>query len=68
MTADFGGRPFETIEAHVLGLHAALSRYRFSNFLHLSSTRVYRGAASPDDAARLEVSPAELDDTYSEAD
>ena len=64
MTADFRGRPFDTVDAHVLQLRAALSRYQFESFLCLSSTRVYRGATSADEAARLQVDPRNPDDIY----
>lgn len=43
LTADFRSRPFETIDAHVCGLHRRLANNLFDSWLYLSSTRVYSG-------------------------
>ncbi|MBN8534997.1 MAG: SDR family oxidoreductase [Rhizobiales bacterium] len=64
MTADFRTKPFETVESQVGLLARALHDYTFESFLALSSTRVYRGAESTAETARLCVSPAEPDDLY----
>lgn len=64
MTADFRTKPFETVESQVSTLARALQDYRHESFLALSSTRVYRGAASTSEEARLAVSPADPDDLY----
>jgi nucleoside-diphosphate-sugar epimerase len=64
MTADFRTKPFETVESQVGLLARALNDYTFESFLALSSTRVYRGAASTIETARLGVSPADADDLY----
>ncbi|MFM8331438.1 MAG: NAD-dependent epimerase/dehydratase family protein [Candidatus Methylumidiphilus sp.] len=41
MTANFRGRPFETVDAHVGLLAHLLRNTRFDSWLYLSSTRVY---------------------------
>lgn len=64
MTADFREKPFETVEAQVSLLARALQGYRFSSFLALSSTRVYRGATETNEAARLSIAPENPDDLY----
>lgn len=64
LTADFRQRLDQTIEAHVVALHRALTRYRFESFLYLSSTRVYAGASSTLEEAALSVRPAEPDQLY----
>lgn len=64
MTADFRTKPFETVETQVGLLARALHDYTFESFLALSSTRVYRGAQSTTETARLSVSPGDADDLY----
>ncbi|MGL5448591.1 MAG: NAD-dependent epimerase/dehydratase family protein, partial [Rhabdaerophilum sp.] len=64
MTADFRSKPFETVETQVSLLARALHDYAYESFLSLSSTRVYRGAVSTSEGARLSVSPADPDDLY----
>lgn len=64
MTADFREKPFETVEAQVIALHRAVSQYRFTSFLGLSSTRVYRGAAATREETPLLLHPANPDDLY----
>lgn len=53
LTADFRQRPFDTVRAHVCFLAEVLEKARFDSLLYLSSTRVYAGAASGDEEARL---------------
>lgn len=53
LTADFRQRPFDTVRAHVCFLSEVLEKARFDSLLYLSSTRVYAGAASGDEEARL---------------
>jgi nucleoside-diphosphate-sugar epimerase len=64
MTADFRTKPFETAQSQVSLLARALEDYAFESFLALSSTRVYRGAESTTETARLGVSPSDPDDLY----
>lgn len=64
VTADFRQKPLETIEAHVCGLKRLLERGRFASLLYLSSTRVYQGNCSTDEAAALTVSPINPSDLY----
>jgi len=64
MTADFRTKPFETVDSQVGLLARALHDYSFESFLALSSTRLYRGANSTHESARLSVSPADADDLY----
>jgi hypothetical protein len=63
-TADFRGRPHDTVEAHV-GLRSQLLRDgRFDSLLDLSSTRVYQGMPQGNEGADLIVNPNSPDDLY----
>src|SRR5580704_13059050 len=53
ITADFRNRPFDTVAAHVGRLAEVLQNYKFDSFLYLSSTRIYRGAASTREEAEI---------------
>lgn len=53
LTADFRRRPFDTARAHVCFLAEVLEKADFASLLYLSSTRVYAGASSGDEDARL---------------
>lgn len=64
LTADFRSRPFETMDAHVSVLADVLRASRFTSFVYCSSTRVYAGAESTDEAAPLRVMPADPDHLY----
>jgi nucleoside-diphosphate-sugar epimerase len=64
LTADFRGRPYATIEAHVSRLSRLLERARFESLLYLSSTRVYAHAANANEDAVLPVDPRDPDDLY----
>lgn len=64
ITADFRGRPFETMDAHVSVLGEILRRAEFDSFTYLSSTRVYAGASSTSETAELRVNPADPGDLY----
>ncbi len=58
VTADFRTRPFDTVAAHVTHLAEVLHRTRPASFLYLSSTRVYEGAESGDEAAPVALDSA----------
>ena len=64
LTADFRGRPFETVEAHVCKLLQVLQDCDFDSLLYLSSTRLYdsQSAAREDDA--LHIKPLNTGDLY----
>ncbi|HEX7831024.1 MAG TPA: SDR family oxidoreductase [Thermoanaerobaculia bacterium] len=66
LTADFRGRPTETIDAHVTRVQSLVQTCTFDSYLYLSSTRVYRhieaGIAREDDA--VPVHPDAPDDLY----
>lgn len=64
MTADFREKPFETVDAQVQKLHAALHDYTYESFLYLSSTRVYRQQADTSEGAALALNPNNPDDLY----
>lgn len=64
VTADFRSRPLDTVEAHVGRLADLLRGHTFDSFVYLSSTRVYRGAASTDEDAPLIMAPADPDRLY----
>lgn len=53
LTADFRQRPFDTVRAHACFLAEVLERADFESLLYLSSTRVYAGAESGEEDARL---------------
>ncbi|MBM3602440.1 MAG: SDR family oxidoreductase [Alphaproteobacteria bacterium] len=63
-TADFRGRPHDTVEAHVGLLSQLLKQGRFDSLLYLSSTRVYQGVAQGNEGADLIVNPNTSDDLY----
>lgn len=64
LTADFRTRPFDTMEAHA-GLAAHILRdAEFDSFLYLSSTRIYRGAATTDEDTPIAVDPGDPDRLY----
>ena len=63
-TADFRGRPHDTLEAHVGLLSQLLSQGRFDSLLYLSSTRVYQGVPQGNEGADLIVNPNTPDDFY----
>lgn len=64
VTADFRRKPFETVAAHVTLLAELLSRASFDSLLYLSSTRVYLGAQSTDEAGDCRVNVTVPDDFY----
>jgi len=64
MTAQFRGRPFETVETQTLRAYEALSRYRFDSFLYLSSTRVYQGSQRTSEETAIVVRPSTADAIY----
>lgn len=64
LTASFRSRPFDTVEAHVCLLRRLLGEGRFDSLTYLSSTRVYEGAATTDEAAVLQVSPGNPEHLY----
>lgn len=53
LTADFRGRPFDTVRAHACLLADVLEKARFDSLLYLSSTRVYAGAAQGNEETPL---------------
>ncbi|MBU3655640.1 MAG: SDR family oxidoreductase [Alphaproteobacteria bacterium] len=67
-TADFRGRPHDTLEAHVGLLSQLLRDGRFDSLLYLSSTRVYQGVPQDreqgTETADLIVNPNSPDDLY----
>lgn len=64
LTADFRGRPFDTVDAHVVLLRQLLQAGRFRSLLYLSSTRVYGQAAHGSEEQRLSVDPSNPDELY----
>ena len=64
LTADFRSRPFDTIEAHVCRLSRVLESATFASLVYLSSTRVYAGAESGSEDAKLRVDPTVAGDLY----
>ncbi len=64
ITADFGTRPLETVQAHVCVVTQLLREADFDSLLYLSSTRVYAGAASGDEDAALQVRSQNPSDVY----
>ncbi|ADZ72695.1 NAD-dependent epimerase/dehydratase family protein [Polymorphum gilvum] len=64
MTAQFRGRPFETVETQTLRAYEALRSYRFESFLYLSSTRLYQGAGATAEETPILARPATADAIY----
>ena len=65
LTADFRGRPYDTVEAHVCKLLEVVKNSTFSSFTYLSSTRVYNGLNGVVvEAEELRVSPYQGSDLY----
>ncbi|MDE2429067.1 MAG: NAD-dependent epimerase/dehydratase family protein, partial [Burkholderiales bacterium] len=64
LTANFRQRPYDTVDAHVHLLSRILQRSTFASLTYLSSTRVYAGAQSTSEDARLLVCPGEPEDLY----
>lgn len=64
MTADFRTRLLDTVDAHVSFVADFFRKSRFQSFLYLSSTRVYRRAASTKEEAAICVDPSQRDDLY----
>lgn len=67
MTADFRQKPLETVQSQVNLVHRALSAYRFSSFLYLSSTRLYRHARNTAEEAPIAIEPVNPDELYNAA-
>lgn len=65
LTGDFRFHRRETVEAHVCKVERLLVEENFQSLTYLSSSRLYRGGASParEDGV-LRVSPSDPDDLY----
>lgn len=64
LTADYRTRPFDTLHAHATLVADLLREARFASLTYLSSTRVYAGSSSTDEAASIAVTPARAEDLY----
>ena len=64
LTADFRAQPLATAQAHVSLLAELLGSAEFDSLVYLSSTRVYAGASSGAEDARLSVRSQEPADLY----
>ena len=64
MTADFRGRPFDTVEAHVCRAASVLENCVFRSFLYLSSTRVYGTTGNGIEDSPVSIEPANPGDLY----
>jgi nucleoside-diphosphate-sugar epimerase len=64
LTADYRGRPFDTVDAHVCRLLDVLRKARFESLLYLSSTRLYAGSDATDEDTVLRVDPGDPDNLY----
>ncbi len=64
VTADFRGRPLETLRAHVSALVQLLEVGTFESLLYLSSTRVYQGGRATTEDTELRVNPNDPSDLY----
>ena len=64
LTADFRGRPWDTVDAHVGVLRQLLVEGEFASLTYLSSTRVYLGCDVGREDAALTVRPEEPDQLY----
>jgi nucleoside-diphosphate-sugar epimerase len=57
LTGDAPGRPFDTVEAHVVKLSEVLRHCRFDRIVYLSSTRLYLGASTATEDETLRIDP-----------
>ena len=64
LTADFRGRPWDTVDAHVGVLRQLLAEGNFASLTYLSSTRVYLGSDVGREDAVLTVRPEDPDQLY----
>jgi nucleoside-diphosphate-sugar epimerase len=64
LTADFRGRPFDTVEAHVCLLRNLLQSGKFQSLLYLSSTRIYNQDARAEEGQSVNVNPANPEELY----
>ena len=64
MTANFRGRPFETVESQVGILSEILRSCNFDSLLYLSSTRVYQDADGGAENTRVVIEPTEPSSIY----
>ena len=64
LTADFRGRPWDTVDAHVGVLRQLLAEGNFASLTYLSSTRVYLGCDVGREDAALIVRPEDPGQLY----
>lgn len=64
LTADFRSRPFDAMDAHVNRVGEFLRNTHVQSFLYLSSTRVYGGASTTRETAKISVDPSSPSDLY----
>ncbi len=64
LTADYRGRPHETVDAHVCRLLHVLREATFESLLYLSSTRIYAGGSGTDEETALRIDPGDPDNLY----
>jgi nucleoside-diphosphate-sugar epimerase len=58
LTADYDARPFDAVEAHASLLNELIRQGRFERLVYCSSTRLYDGLVTGDEAAVLAFDPA----------
>lgn len=64
LTADFRGRPLDTMDAHVTALAEVLRYGHFESLTYLSSSRVYAGLPRGCESAALVTNPSDPSDLY----
>jgi len=64
LTADYRGKPYQTVEAHVSLLSYILQNLNYSSLLYLSSTRVYQGSKEGKENSDVTVNSSHLGDIY----
>lgn len=64
LTADFRDKPLETVKAHVCALIDFFEKAKFTSFLYLSSTRIYKSLQKSDERSDILVNPFVPDDIY----
>ena len=62
ITADFRSRPFETMDAHISTLSNVLEHGQYTNFLYLSSARIYRNASLTTEDVKFTIDPNSPED------
>lgn len=64
LTADFRSRRQDVFHAHAGRIDTFLKHARFTSYLYLSSTRLYKASTATSEESPLSVTPTDSDDSY----